>query len=126
MSLTLSTLRADFAQMEMRTILTQLFKNFTFELSEKEKSAPTTEPGRGGNNGTMGPTDVDYSSDNEAGIGFGGVYGLHCYAIPRHAEAADWQSNMPEYWPTSRGTVPGLTPTESPQVSAAAAAGKAK
>ena len=52
--------------------------------------------------------------------------GLHCYAIPRHAEAADWQSNMPEHWPTSRGSVPGLTPTESPQVSAAAAAGKAK
>ena len=51
LSLTRSMLVADFAQMEMRTILTQLFKNFTFELSEKEKSAPTTEPGRGGNNG---------------------------------------------------------------------------
>eukprot|EP01045_Picozoa_sp_COSAG04_P006611 COSAG04_NODE_328_length_16610_cov_3.679668_6_plen_61_part_00 len=43
MFLTRSMLVADFAQMEMRTILTQLFKNFTFELSEKEKSAPTTE-----------------------------------------------------------------------------------
>ena len=48
--------------MEMRTILTQLYKNFTFELSDAEKASPTTAPERGGNNGTMGPTDVELLS----------------------------------------------------------------
>merc|ERR1711871_832135 len=70
----------NFAQMEMRTILTQLFKNFTFTLSEAEQTQPTTAASRGMNNGTMGPIDVDYGG-SAGGSGFGGVYGMHCYAV---------------------------------------------
>jgi cytochrome P450 len=44
----------NFAQMEMRTILTQLFKNFTFTLSEAEQSQHTTAASRGMNNGELG------------------------------------------------------------------------
>jgi hypothetical protein len=63
----------------------------------------------------MGPSDVDYGGD-VAGGGFGGVYGMHCYAVPRNAEAADWQSGSNEiaYWPTNRGPVPGLQTTDGP------------
>ena len=100
--------------MEMRTILTQLYKNFTFELSDAEKASPTTAPERGGNNGTMGPIDMDYKSEAEAGLGFGGTYGMHCYAVPRHAEGADWQSDLPAYWPKSRGEVPGIVGSSEP------------
>merc|ERR1711865_420215 len=54
----------NFAQMEMRTILIQLFKNFTFELTDSEKAATAAMGGtsiaRGKNNGTMGPMDVDF------------------------------------------------------------------
>ena len=111
----------NFAQMEMRTIITQLFKNFTFELSEEEKTSNLgTSIARGMNNGTMGPSDVDYFPDTDAGAGgFGGVYGMHCYAIPRNAEAADWEANPPAYWPTNRGSVPGLVATEGPAPAAA-------
>ena len=65
------------------------------------------------NNGTMGPQDVDYGSAVAGGVAFGGVYGMHCYAVPRNAEAADWQSGLSgvEYWPTNRGQVPGLDHT---------------
>jgi cytochrome P450 len=43
----------NFAQMEMRTILTQIFKNFTFELSDDEKLSDLgTSVKRGMNNGT--------------------------------------------------------------------------
>jgi hypothetical protein len=73
--------------------------------------------------GTMGPADVDYGSGGASGGGFGGVYGMHCYAAPRHAEAANWQEGMPTSWPTSRGYVPGLSASSS-EVAAAAAAGK--
>ena len=107
----------NFAQMEMRTILTQVFKHFRFELSDVEKQSPTTAASRGANNGTMGPIDVDFGTDSSGGGGFGGVYGLHCYAIPRNEWAADWQNDMPEYWPTSRGSVPGLEATEGPDMS---------
>ena len=53
----------NFAQMEMRTILTQLFRDFTFELTENEKAAVDElgqAPARGKNAGTMGPIDVDF------------------------------------------------------------------
>ena len=105
----------NFAQMEMRTILTQVFKNFTFKLSEKEQSSELkgTSVTRGMNNGTMGPRDVDYGSTVAGGSAFGGVYGMHCFAVPRNAEAADWQSGLSElkHWPTNRGDVPGLRST---------------
>ena len=65
--------------MELRTIITQIFRNFTFELSEDEKAyAADGEAGqsvaRGLNNGTMGPSDVDYNDHGSLGAGgFGGV-----------------------------------------------------
>ena len=112
----------NFAQMEMRTIITQLFKNFTFELSEEEKTSNLgTSIARGLNNGTMGPTDVDFGSGGGDGGGFGGVYGMHCYAIPRNAEAADWKTSPPAYWPNSRGSVPGIEGSSGPAPAAAAA-----
>jgi cytochrome P450 len=109
----------NFAQMEMRTILTQLFKNFTFELSPDEKEGVTSSIDRGMNNGTMGPIDVDYADKGDDSAGFGGIYGMHCYAIPRNAEAADWQTDMPSYWPKSRGGVPGIVGSSEPAPRAA-------
>jgi len=111
------------AEMEMRTIITQIFRNFTFELSEDEKAyAADGEAGqsvaRGLNNGTMGPSDVDYNDHGSLGAGgFGGIHGMHCYAIPRNSWASDWASDLPEYWPTNRGEVPGLKATEGPDMS---------
>jgi cytochrome P450 len=100
----------NFAQMEMRTILTQIFKNFTFELSDAEKEhieEGTDKYGaRGANGGTMGPEDVDH--EGGISLSFGGQHGMHCYAIPRNAWAAEWQKDMPSHWPTSRGIVPGM------------------
>lgn len=90
----------NFAQMEMRTILTQLFKNFTFELTEEEQAAAElhgTDMSRGKNAGTLGPMDVDFDMPHKP-------YGMHVYAIPRNAEAADW--NTPVEWPASRGIIP--------------------
>merc|ERR1711865_706955 len=78
----------NFAQMEMRTILTQLFKNFTFELTEGEKAAVEqigTDMRRGKNAGTLGPMDVDFDIPHKP-------YGMHVYAKPRNAEAANWQT----------------------------------
>lgn len=90
----------NFAQMEIRTILTQLFRHFTFELTDSEKAA-VAELGqhvsRGKNAGTMGPVDVDFDRAHKP-------YGMHCYAKPRTAEAAQWQ--VPIEWPRSRGEVP--------------------
>lgn len=92
----------NFAQMEMRTILTQLFKNFTFELTDAEKSAVSANGGtslaRGKNNGTMGPLDVDFEMGHKP-------YGMHVHAIPRNEYAADWQSDAGD-WPESRGIIP--------------------
>jgi cytochrome P450 len=90
----------NFAQMEMRTILTQLFKNFTFELTEEEKAAAAehgTDMARGKNAGTLGPLDVDFDMPHNP-------YGMHVYAIPRNLEAAKWDT--PIDWPASRGVVP--------------------
>jgi hypothetical protein len=45
--------------MEMRTILTHLFRDFTFKLTEAEMKVAAelgTAIGRGKNAGTMGPT----------------------------------------------------------------------
>eukprot|EP01047_Picozoa_sp_COSAG01_P009324 COSAG01_NODE_381_length_17848_cov_10.220338_12_plen_59_part_00 len=45
--------------MEMRTILTHLFRDFTFQLTEAEMKVAAelgTAIGRGKNAGTMGPT----------------------------------------------------------------------
>ena len=100
----------NFAQMEMRTILTQIFKNFTFELSEAEKKWVAAGEGkhgkRGANGGTMGPEDVDHPGGTS--LSFGGQHGMHCYAVPRNAWAAEWQNDLPENWPSSRGTLPGM------------------
>ena len=90
----------NFAQMEMRTILTQLYKNFTFELTEAEMEAASelgNHVSRGKNAGTMGPQDVDNDMPHKP-------YGMHVYAKPRNAEAADWQA--PISWPKSRGVIP--------------------
>eukprot|EP01052_Picozoa_sp_SAG31_P008339 SAG31_NODE_419_length_15872_cov_21.857985_8_plen_90_part_00 len=84
--------------MEMRTILTQLFKNFTFELTDSEKSASGTALSRGKNNGTMGPMDVDFDMPHKP-------YGMHVYAIPRNEYAAAWEGEVDE-WPESRGILP--------------------
>ena len=86
--------------MEIRTILTQLFKNFTFELTDKEKAVAEksgNDVSRGKNAGTMGPMDVDFDMPHKP-------YGMHVYAKPRNAAAADWQT--PISWPKSRGAVP--------------------
>ena len=112
--------------MEMRTILTQLFKNFTFKLSDDEQAAvasnaSATSVTRGMNNGTMGPRDVDYGKEGDAGGGFGGIYGMHCFAIPRNEEAAAWQKDSPAYWPKSRGNVPGIAGSSEPAPPAAVA-----
>ena len=85
-----------------RTILTQLFKNFTFELTDSEKAATAAMGGtsiaRGKNTGTMGPMDVDFDMPHKP-------YGMHVFAKPRNDYAADWQS-AEEEWPESRGAVP--------------------
>ena len=100
----------NFAQMEMRTILTQIFRNFTFELSDAEKQHAAAGEGkhgkRGANGGTMGPEDVDHPGGTS--LSFGGQHGMHCYAIPRNAWAADWQNDLPEHWPSNRGNLPGV------------------
>ena len=90
----------NFAQMEMRTILTQLYKNFTFELTPEEAKAANevgNDVARGKNAGTMGPMDVDFDMPHKP-------YGMHVYAMPRNEEAANWKS--PISWPKSRGVVP--------------------
>ena len=98
------------------------FNGVRFTLSEAEQTQPTTAASRGMNNGTMGPIDVDYGG-SAGGSGFGGVYGMHCYAVPRHAEAANWQQDLPTSWPASRGYVPGLSAPPS-EVATSVAAGK--
>ena len=51
---------------------------------------------RGKNAGTLGPMDVDFDMPHKP-------YGMHVYAKPRNAEAANWQT--PIQWPVSRGVV---------------------
>ena len=90
----------NFAQMEMRTILTQLFKQFTFELTAEGKAEAErlgTDVSRGKNAGTMGPFDVDFDAPHKP-------YGMHVYALPRNADAADWET--PIAWSDARGIVP--------------------
>jgi len=71
----------NFAQMEMRTILSHLFRNFTFKL------APPTDaydPSSylGINRGTMGPQDLGGFDKRSDGSNRNRL-GMHCYAIPR-------------------------------------------
>jgi cytochrome P450 len=71
----------NFAQMEMRTILAHLFRDFTFTLA-----APTLGYDRstylGINRGTMGPED-NGGGDVRSNGTVRSRYGMHCFATPR-------------------------------------------
>ena len=49
--------------------------------------------------------------------GFGGIHGMHVYAHPRNEWANAWDEDLPKYWPTNRGDVPGVQATEGPDMS---------
>jgi len=74
----------NFAQMEMRAILSYLFRNFTFELAEPMKSGDYDASAYNGlNAGTMGPADLTQPFKDRNGIKVA-ARGLPLHVSPRH------------------------------------------
>lgn len=85
-----SCLGKNFAQMEMRLIIAYLVRKFDFSLAgtyahlaqkSKESATPDRFEFRGINRGTMGPMDMDKSSEHSWGTRH--VYAMRMHARPR-------------------------------------------
>jgi cytochrome P450 len=71
----------NFAQMEMRTILAHLFRDFDFNLAPPTAGFDRNKY-QGINRGTMGPQDISGYDIRDDGSKRA-RYGMHCYAVPR-------------------------------------------
>ena len=77
----------NFAQMEMRSILTYVFRNFSFDLAEPMKSGDYDKAAfMGINTGTMGPGDPSQPIEMKFGTIPVVQRGMPLFPIPRHSE----------------------------------------